>query len=479
MNQPTVYDVIVVGGGPGGMAAAAAAKTAGLSQVLLLERSSFLGGVLPQCIHDGFGRGRDGSFYTGPEYAEIWRKKVKETGVSVLTDTFALQIGGADPYELKITGTHMGCTVLKTRSLILATGCRERTLGQLRVPGSRPAGIYTAGAAQYMMNCGNFLPGKSVVILGSGDIGLIMARRLTLEGAGIKMILGQYASGLIRNYVQCVKDFDIPVRFGCTVVKTHGYQRLKGVTVAPLDGKNKPVLAEKQYVPCDTLLVAVGLIPETELWKTKDLTLSGTGGIPASGQIETPQPGIFACGNVVRIYDSVEDVTHMGQRAGAAAARWVRDRYGGGPVCLQERAGAVSSVSSLGRKITPEDVDLLFRPSDSEGGRTVFCIHCPRGCKISVRPRSVSGAGCGKGEEYAKSELVSPKRVVTTTVPLTGGRLPLLSVRTDRPVEKDGIFNVVKACNKLSAAVPVQTGQILQENIGGTGANLIATADAE
>ena len=471
MERSAVYDVIVVGGGPGGMAAAVAARQAGLDRVLLLERGGAPGGVLPQCIHDGFGQTPDGAFRTGPEYAALWRRKVEESGVSLRSDTTALRIEGEGPYRLWVAGVECGYAALETRSLVLATGCREKTLGQLRVPGSRPAGIYPAGAAQYMMNCGNYLPGRSAVILGSGDIGLIMARRLTLEGARVRMVLGQYASGLIRNYVQCVRDFHIPLRFGYTVTGIHGYQRLKGITIAPLDG-DRPDRTRRQYVPCDTLLVAAGLIPETELWKTVDRTLDGAGGIPANGRGETPRPGIFACGNVVRICDSVEEVTAMGLAAGRAAAEWVR----GEPCAPAGREESAGPIHALGRKITREDVEILLRGPEEE---TVFCIQCPRGCRIRVEGETCSGAGCRAGAEYAKRERTAPVRVVTTTVALTGGRLPLLSVRTDRPVDRARVTQVVRACKRLTAAAPVRMGQVLRRNIAGTGADLVACADAE
>lgn len=428
--------VIVIGGGPAGMGAAVSAKEQGVEEVVLLERRSYLGGVLPQCIHNGFGTQLYEKDYTGGEYAFLWEKKTKDAGIEVLTNTTVLSIEKG--WKVKCVSAAGGARALPADAVIIATGCRERTLPQMRIPGSRPSGIFTAGAAQLMMNLKNYLPGRSAVILGSGDIGLIMARRMTLEGIKVKLILGQEATGLARNIVQCVEDFDIPMRYGWTVVSTHGYERLKGVSIAPFTEAGKPDLKRKEYIPCDTLLVAAGLIPELEV----------------CGQlVPGEEAGLLVCGNAHVVHDLVDHVTQEAMAVGRQAARYL----GRGDSSIRE-------LDCVNKELTGRKGNMI-------------CTVCPKGCVMQVEqsPFSVTGNQCGKGEVFAKQEIESPKRVLTTVVKTDCADMPLLSVRTDRPVDKDDLFVIIKAVKRIWVKGPIAPGQVIAENIAGTGANLIAT----
>lgn len=321
--------LVVIGGGPAGMAAALEAKKRGIDDVLILEREDSLGGILMQCIHTGFGLQVFKEELTGPEYAFRYIDMIDKAGIAYLTGTTVLSIG--PDLIVEAISTQAGHLRIRTGAVILAMGCRERTRGALNIPGTRPAGVITAGTAQKFVNVLGYMPGKKFVILGSGDIGLIMARRLTLEGAEVKMVceIMPKPGGLTRNVVQCLYDFDIPLKLRHTVVKIHGSERLAGVTVARVEDDLKPVPGSEEYVGCDTLLLSVGLIPENEITKAAGIRMDpATAGPVTDKGMATSMPGVFACGNVVRVHDLADNVTWQGELAGRTAAAWIQRNAG-------------------------------------------------------------------------------------------------------------------------------------------------------
>ncbi len=319
----TEVDVAVIGSGPAGLTAAIHAHESGARQVLLLEREEELGGILKQCIHNGFGLEQFKQDYTGPEYAERLIKELEKTAVQCFLNTLVTDLS-SDRVITALSPDH-GALEIKAKSIVLAMGCRERTRPSIGIPGTRPAGILTAGVAQRFVNIDGYLPGKKVVILGSGDIGLIMARRLTLEGArviGVYEIMG-YPGGLKRNIVQCLNDFDIPLHLSHTVTEIEGKERVEGVVISKVDSNLHPLKGSEQLIECDTLLLSVGLIPENELSKKAGIELSAATKGPVTTEImETSVPGIFTCGNVSTVFDLVDYVAQTGAVAGASAARY-------------------------------------------------------------------------------------------------------------------------------------------------------------
>ena len=337
-----MYDLIVIGGGPAGLAAACAAWEGGLRRVLIVERDRELGGILNQCIHNGFGLHYFKEELTGPEYAGRFVDMLRDTGVEVRLDTMVLEVG-ADR-RVHMVGKTTGYRVEQAKSVLLAMGCRERTRGAISIPGSRPAGVLTAGAAQRYVNMEGWLPGERVVILGSGDIGLIMARRMTLEGARVLACVEvmPYSGGLNRNIVQCLHDYDIPLYLSHTVTDIRGKDRVEQVVVSAVDARRRPVTGTEMVFDCDTLLLSVGLIPENELTRQAGIAIDPrTSGAVVYENLETSLPGVFACGNVAHVHDLVDFVTAESQRAGAAAARYVLggERAGGESALLQLKNG--------------------------------------------------------------------------------------------------------------------------------------------
>ena len=317
-------DLVIIGGGPAGMSAALAAHEAGIRDLLILERDERLGGILQQCIHNGFGLHRFGEELTGPEYAWRYEKEVHARNIPFLLGTMVLDI--TPDRIVTATNAESGVFQLKAKAIILAMGCRERSRGALNIAGTRPAGIYSAGTAQKYVNLKGYLPGKEVVILGSGDIGLIMARRMTLEGAKVHAVceLMPYSGGLARNIEQCLNDFNIPLKLSHTVVEIHGRERLSGVTIAKVDENRRPIPETREFIPCDTLLLSVGLIPENELSKTADVTLDRvTNGAVVDQDRQTATEGIFACGNVLHVHDLVDFVSEEAEVAGKSAAAYI------------------------------------------------------------------------------------------------------------------------------------------------------------
>lgn len=323
------YDLIIIGGGPAGLAAAISAKEQGITNLLILERDQELGGILNQCIHNGFGLHTFKEELTGPEYAQRFIDRAAELEVPYKLQTMVLDIS-EDGGEKTVTAMNRkdGLLVLKTKAVILAMGCRERPRGALNIPGYRPAGIYTAGTAQRLVNMEGYMPGREVVILGSGDIGLIMARRMTLEGAKVKVVaeLMPYSGGLQRNIVQCLEDFHIPLKLSHTVVDIQGKERVTGVTLAEVDENRKPIPGTEEFYSCDTLLLSCGLIPENELSAKMGIKLSRvTSGAVVNESLETSVEGVFACGNVLHVHDLVDYVSEEAKRAGIHAAEYIHN----------------------------------------------------------------------------------------------------------------------------------------------------------
>ena len=331
----------IVGGGPAGLAAAIAAREAGLQDILIIERGEALGGILNQCIHAGFGLHTFGQELTGPEYAQRFIHRVEAMEIPYLLGTMVLDIN--ENKVLTVTGRETGLIQIQAEAIVLAMGCRERPRGALNIPGTRPAGIYSAGTAQRLVNMEGYLPGKNVVILGSGDIGLIMARRMTLEGAKVHAVaeVMPYSGGLKRNIVQCLDDFDIPLLLSTTVVDIQGEGHIESVTLAQVDERRKPIPGTEQVIPCDTLLLSVGLLPENELSLSAGVALDGVTGGPVVGDdLSTSLPGVFACGNVLHVHDLVDFVSEEAGRAGRSAAEYVLHRRSAGrTVALRGRNG--------------------------------------------------------------------------------------------------------------------------------------------
>ena len=357
-------NLVIIGGGPAGMAAAVAAYDAGERDILILERDAALGGILRQCIHNGFGLHRFGEELTGPEYAARYEEQVEERGIPYLLNTMVMKI--TPEREVVAQNETDGIFHIQAGAIVLAMGCRERPKGALGIAGTRPAGIYTAGTAQKFVNMKGMMPGREVVILGSGDIGLIMARRMTLEGAKVHAVceLMPYSGGLARNIEQCLNDFSIPLKLSHTVTEIHGRERLTGVTISAVDENRRPIAGSEEYIPCDTLLLSCGLIPENELTRGAGIEMDPiTGGALVNGERETSAPGIFACGNVLHVHDLVDFVSEEAEIAGRAAVRFLSER---------EREGAAITVKGMRgvRYTVPERLDTMeetkvyFRVSD-------------------------------------------------------------------------------------------------------------------
>ena len=321
-------DLVIIGGGPAGLAAALAAYEAGIKEILILERDVRLGGILNQCIHNGFGLHTFKEELTGPEYAARYIERVKQTKISYMLDSMVVDIDQSK--IVTVMNREQGMLRIEAKAVVLAMGCRERTRGALNIPGYRPAGIYTAGTAQYYVNIKGKLPGREIVILGSGDIGLIMARRMTLEGAKVKFVaeLMPKSGGLKRNIVQCLEDFDIPLLLNHTVVNIHGKERLTGVTIARVDELLKPIPETEEFVSCDTLLLSVGLIPENELSAGLGIEFDPKTSLPVVDKnLQTTHEGVFACGNVLHVHDLVDHVSKEAEQAGRCAAEYVKQSY--------------------------------------------------------------------------------------------------------------------------------------------------------
>lgn len=360
-------DLVIIGGGPAGMSAAVSAYENGVKDILILERESSLGGILKQCIHNGFGLHKFGEELTGPEYAYKYEKLVHDYNIPYMTDTAVIGLDGDK--TVTATNAQNGCFKIKAKAVILAMGCRERSRGAVNTAGTRPAGVFSAGTAQKYVNIDGYMPGKNVVILGSGDIGLIMARRMTLEGAKVKAVceIMPYSGGLTRNIVQCLNDFNIPLKLSHTVLKIHGNERVTGVTIAEVDGKRNAIPGTEEYIECDTVLYSVGLIPENELTKGAGIPLDRiTSGAKVDQSRQTETEGVFSCGNVLHVHDLVDFVSEEAEIAGRGAAELILGKHGAEKL---EKAVTVSAENGV-RYTVPQmitestDVSVFFRVAD-------------------------------------------------------------------------------------------------------------------
>jgi len=376
-------DVAVIGSGPAGLTAAIQAHKSGARKVLLLEREEELGGILKQCIHNGFGLEQFKQDYTGPEYAERLIKELEQTGVQCFLNTLVIDLS-PDRVITALSSEH-GALEIEAKGIVLAMGCRERTRPSIGIPGTRPAGIFTAGVAQRFVNIDGHLPGKKIVILGSGDIGLIMARRLTLEGArviGVYEIMS-YPGGLQRNVVQCLNDFDIPLHLSHTVTEIRGNQRVEGVVISEVDSNLHPVQGSEKLVECDTLLLSVGLIPENELSRKAGIELSAATRGPVTTEImETSVPGIFSCGNVSTVFDLVDYVAQTGAAAGTFAARYASGNLNAGRRSVDIVAGENARLLFPQRYGFQNDLVLFIRAAEPVEKPVIIEV-APPGSKIN------------------------------------------------------------------------------------------------
>ncbi len=523
-------DIIVIGGGPAGLTSAYSAKVSGANKVVLIERDNELGGILPQCIHTGFGLYEFGEELTGPEYAIRWIKRVRDAGVEILTGTMVLSI--STDKEVTIMGISTGIITIKAKSIILAMGCREKTRGALGIPGYRPAGIFTAGCAQRLVNIEGLMPGKEIFVLGSGDIGLIMARRLTLEGAKVVAVCEKqdHPGGLERNVQQCLHDFNIPLILSSSIIEIHGVKRVEAVTLAEFDKQNKPIPETIRKIPCDTILLSVGLIPENELSRNAGIVLDQmTLGPVVNQDMETQIPGVFACGNVLKVYDLVDHVTEDAIKVGKSAFYYIKNSSESASYFTEDKEQSqtldekklnidcnsdkkkeiiINKISKDDRgmpliaenKNIPEirenkngsdttDVDSENEETFGADIKKITCTICPVGCSIKAYKDNegnwkFKGYKCKRGLEYSKDEVTNPKRTLTTSIlqklyndsdieTVTISRL--VAVRSDKPVPLNKTREFVQEICKERLDKTVEIGDIALANVLGSGINIIVT----
>ncbi|MDR1832025.1 MAG: FAD-dependent oxidoreductase [Fusobacteriaceae bacterium] len=458
-------DVAIVGGGAAGLAAALTLWDRGVRDILIIEREHSLGGILRQCIHEGFGLIRFGENLSGPEYARRFIEEIEKRVIPYCCDTAVTDI--SPQKVLTLVSRREGLVKIQTKAVILTMGCRERTRGQLAIPGERPAGVFTAGVAQAYMNLYNTKLGNDVVILGSGDVGLIMARRLTLEGSRVKGVyeILPHPSGLPRNIAQCLDDYGIPLYLSHTVTEIVGDRRINGVKISAVDKDLQAISGTERFVSCDTLILSVGLIPENELSAGAGVILDEkTKGALVDGANQTNVPGIFAAGNARYVHDLVDNVSLDGEKTALAAAAWLK-----GTLSASLIPANPDSASSETPRFFPKP-----------GARLIRCILCPNGCDLEVVAQgeqilSVTGNRCPKGVEYAESEIRHPMRTFASSVSVEGGELPLVSVRLSAPVPRDRIFDVMEEIKKIRLKAPVRIGDIACKNVLGLESDVVVT----
>lgn len=516
-------ELVVIGAGPAGLAAAAQARRCGLTDVLVLERNDRPGGILNQCIHDGFGVTRFGEALTGPEYVARFEREARALGVQIACSAMVTEL---TPDRRVTYVSRAGLETVRAGAVVLSTGCRERTRGAIGVAGTRPAGVYTAGVVQHLVNLQNLSVGRRAVILGSGDIGLIMARRLTLEGVEVVGVLEKlpYCSGLQRNVRQCLTDYGIPLHLSTTVTALAGRGHLTGVIASAVDGAGVPVPGTAREIPCDVLILSVGLIPENELARACGIAMDpATGGALVDASLMTSVPGVFACGNCLHVHDLVDFVSEEAETAAEAAAAFVRgDAPGGGQipvtagagvryvlprsvwpgrdatlslrvrepgeaqrVCVRTASDGVLTARRMARLTPAEMIRLPVCAGESEpltvelegapGRRRtegdLVCTVCPNGCALRVTPDgdggwTVEGALCERGRRFAVAEMTAPVRTLTTSIPVVGGVRPMASLRSCEPLPKASLREAVRRLDGLSLTAPVTLGQ--RVCLGGT-----------
>lgn len=413
------YDVIIIGGGPAGLAAAVSARENGAQDILILEREKELGGILNQCIHNGFGLHTFQEELTGPEYAARFIDQVRERNIPYLLSTTVIGLTQSEEgVQVTAVSRENGLMVYSAKAAVLAMGCRERPRGALNIPGTRPAGIFSAGTAQRLVNLEGYLPGREVVILGSGDIGLIMARRMTLEGAKVKCVaeIQPFSGGLKRNIVQCLDDYGIPLKLSHTVVDIRGKERVEGVTIAQVDEHFKPIPGTEEDYACDTLLLSVGLIPENELSREIGVELSPvTNGPKVNESLETNIPGVFACGNVLHVHDLVDYVSEEAAQAGKNAAKYSVNAPARGEEIPVETDGAVRY--TVPSRICPQrmEEDLVLRFRVGKNMRNAYVCVAVDGKQVLRRKRPVMAPGEMEQVKLKKEDLQGAKSIRVCT----------------------------------------------------------------
>lgn len=479
-------DLLVIGAGPAGLSAATEAKRCGVGRVLLVDREREAGGILNQCVHTGFGLFHFGEELTGPEYAQRLVVEAEAAGVEIMLESFAASLD--QERNVTLYSKEAGYEKLSPKAVVLAMGCRERTRAAVAVPGSRPAGVYGAGTAQRLINVEGYALGKRAVIVGSGDIGLIMARRLILEGVEVAAVveIRETPAGLPRNVSQCLNAFSIPLFLAHRVTDIEGVSRVSSVVIAPVNG------GESLRISCDLVLFSVGLIPENELSAMAGIqTLGQTNGLELNGQMQTEVPGIFACGNAYRVYDLVDEVSREAALAGWYAAAFLgchaqgRENYKNSfelkkyESARHKKEVSVSDPAShtVSDKASDKASDTdSYTKENYVATSPIICIICPKSCRITVNEKGEpTGYGCRRGYDYALQELRDPSAVLTTTVAVRGAMWPRLPCKTTAPVPRNKLREAAEALSEIEVQAPVALGEILCRDLLGLGVDVTAS----